>query len=80
MLYYMLGSTLFNNRTQIFAQFLLFLVMVFHFSQYWSFNFPFFACLNLFQSPGIATHDYSVPLSYYHGNNEDSIYELTVFR
>ena len=38
------------------SQFLLFLVMVFHCSQNWGFNFPIFACLTLLLSPGKVRH------------------------
>ena len=51
MLYFMVGGMLFYYRTLVFVQFLLFLVMIFHFLQYGS-NFPIFACLTLLQSAG----------------------------
>ena len=51
MLYFMVGGILFYYRTLVFVQFLLFLVMIFHFLQYGS-NFPIFACLTLLQSAG----------------------------
>ena len=51
--------------------------MVFHFSQYWGFNFPTFACLFLHQSPERhCNHDSIVPLSW--KKNQDPPNRLSV--
>ena len=74
MLYFLLGGILFYYKTLVFVQFLLFLVMIFHFLQYGS-NFPIFTCLTLLQSAGkrdIAILNVMI-LSNYHGNNQNSI-------
>ena len=52
----MLGRTLFYRRTLLLVQFLLFSVTASHFSQYWTFSLPIFACLTLPWSLGEMIH------------------------
>ena len=79
MLYFMLRVSLFYYRTLIFVQFLLFYVMVFMF-----FNSGVLNSLLLLVS---LCHNHCgkwdtatmIELSYFRGNNQDSIYELSGF-
>ena len=75
---YLLGGTLFYCRSLIFFQFLLLLVVICHYFQYWNCNFPIFACLNLPSPRESETLQYARILCLYHGNNQDSTYEISV--
>ena len=66
MLYFPLGGILYYHRTLRIVQFLLFLVMAFQFSY----------CASIIGKSESLQHMMVLPR--YHGNNQESIYELSV--
>ena len=78
MLYFMLGGPLFYHRTLIFVPFLLFLVMTFHFFNTGVVIFLFLLISLCPSYRGNERLQKMMIMSRYHGNNQDSIYELSV--